>query len=262
MRNSQKVAKEFLYKYHSIRKRNSISATFEKISDRLRLPDRYISFSPLIFNYHKELEKLPGHYPVNYIGIPSFDHFVKWKSLSSCGENILFVDQPWFEQKLLGWTMKYKSDFLKELTTVAHSLNKKLYIKPHPWNDRSLYEVIQDKIIVFEDNWETVIPDINIVLGFSSTLLMPFIAMDHVTCFTLEIHPQKSEAEYSNFLVKSNACHPVRGFEDLRIKIMNRNLWHQTQKENKNYFIENWMYKFDGKSSERLRKVLIEDEAV
>jgi len=34
------------------------------------------------------------------------------------------------------------------------------------------------------------------------------------------------------------------------------------QKVYKNSFIDKWMYKFDGKSSERLRKVLIEDEAV
>jgi len=264
-KNSQREAKEFLLKYYSIRKRNSINTTFAKIKNPLRLPDRYISFSPLIFDYHKEMENLPDHYPVDYIGIPSFDRFAKWKKiLNSPGENILFIDQPLYEKRLQGWTLEYKKEFLTDLIAITRSRQIKLYIKPHPLNNRSVYKDLREDVIVIEaeEGWEGVIPDISTVLGFSSTLLMPFMAMDHITCFAMEIHPQKNGHSYSDFLVRSGACHVVNDFENLQEKLQDHGIWHQKQKEHKSYFIENWMYCFDGKSSERLRKVLIGDEAV
>jgi len=262
IKESGEKEKEFLRLFYSVRKKNSIQATFKKIKDPLRLPDCYISFSPLIFDYHRELESLPCNYPVHYIGIPNFDHFCNWKDLHNYGNNILFIDQPLFEKKLMGWNRESKKNFLEQLATIVHSLGKKLYIKPHPWNDKSIYEAVPEHLIVFEEIWETVVPDINTVLGFSSTLLMPFMAMDHIACFTLEMHPQNSGSYYSGFLLESKACHLVTSFEDLTDKLIHRDTWHQKQKAYKNTFIDKWMYKFDGKCSERLSKVLIKDETV
>jgi len=262
VRKSQEKEKEFLLLYYSVRKKNSIQATFQKIRDPLRLPDCYISFSPLIFDYHKESESLPCNYPVYYIGIPNFDHFCIWKELRRCGDNVLFIDQPLFEKKMMGWSRESKENFLEKLAITIRSLGKKLYIKPHPWNDQTIYETVGEHVLIFEDAWETVVQDVNTVLGFSSTLLMPFMAMDHVACFTLEMHPQKDKHFYSDFLLQSEACHMVSSFEDLTGKLINRNVWHQKQKVHKNNFIDKWMYKFDGKSAERLRQVLIKDEAV
>ena len=262
IKRSDEKEKEFLLLFYSVRKKHSTLATFKKIKSPLRLPDCYISFSPLIFDYHKESESLPCNYPVHYIGIPNFDHFCIWKNLHTYGENILFIDQPLFEKKLMGWNTESKRNFLEKLASIIRSLGKKLYIKPHPWNDKSIYEAVPEHVIVFEEIWETVVQDINTVLGFSSTLLMPFMAMDHITCFTLEMHPQKNEFYYSDFLLKSKACHQVNSFEDLTNKLINRDVWHQKQKVYKNNFIDKWMYKFDGESSERLRKVLIKDETV
>jgi hypothetical protein len=262
IRKSEEKEREFLLLFYSVRKKNSIQATFKKIKNPLRLPDCYISFSPLIFDYHKELESLPCNYPVHYIGIPNFDHFWNWKNLDSYGDNILFIDQPLFEKKLLGWSREIKKNFLEQLAAIIRSLGKRLYIKPHPWNEESIYEVVPEHVIVFEEIWETVARDINTVLGFSSTLLMPFMAMDHTACFTLEMHPQKGGSYYSGFLLESKACDQVTSFEDLKDKLINRDAWHRKQKAYKNAFIDKWMYKFDGKCSERLRKVLIEDEAV
>ena len=262
IKKSEQREKEFLDLYYSVRKRNSIQSTFEKIRNPLRLADRYISFSPLIFDYHKKTEGLPDDYPVCYVGIPFFDHFAKWRSLEMAGKNILFIDQPLYEQKILGWTIDYKKEFVTKLCRVTQALDKKLYIKPHPWNEKSGYEGVSGDVIMAGDEWEQIIPDINVVLGFSSTLLMPFMAMDHITCFTLEMHPEKADINYSDFLLQSKACEPVYNFEELKTKLIDLESCHLQQKKHKAHFIENWMYKFDGNSSQRLRKVLLKNEAV
>jgi hypothetical protein len=262
IKKSSKKESEFLSSYYSIRKKRSIRETSKEIRDPLRLPDKYISFSPLIFDYHKKLEGLSDSYPVYYVGIPFFDRFFKWKALCQYGENILFIDQPLHEKKFLKWTAEFKEKFLRALINMARSMDKKLYIKPHPWNDKFIYRPFLADIILVEESWEAIVPDINITLGFASTLLMPFMAMDHIACFTIEMHPQKTNPEYSDFLLRSKACHSVDNFEDLSERLKNSSVWHQKQKDHKNYFIENWMYCFDGKSSERLRKALIKDETV
>lgn len=259
VKDSSKQEKEFLNFYYSVRKGNSIHATFEKIKNPLRLPDWYISFSPIIFSFHKLIEKLPDNYPVYFTGIPFFDHFAKWKTLKGHGENVLFIDQPLVEQKLMGWTIKYKWVFVMELITIIHALGKKLYIKPHPWNDKSIYETLSGNVIVLEDEWETVVPNINTVLGFSSTLLMPFMAMDHITCFTLEMHQWKLEMPYSIFLLKSGACHAVNDFEGLSQKLNELEKWHVKQTHFKEQFIKDYMYKFDGNSSRRLKNILLDE---
>lgn len=256
--------KTFLQQYYRVRSTNTIFDTFQKLKNPLRLPDSYISFSPRIFNYHKQLEGLPDDYPVQYTGVPSFDTFFQWKHLETSGENILFIDQPFFEKGLFGWTRAYKSWFLKQLAGCISILNKKLYIKPHPWNDRSLYDELTSfkEIVIINDKWNNVIPDINIILGFSSTLLLPFIAMHHTGCIILEIYPQKNAGIYTKFLLDSKACDAVESFEELKSKMKERNVWYPEQKEAKENFIQNWMYKFDGESSDRLRTILLADESI
>jgi hypothetical protein len=252
--------KLFLRDYYRIRSTNNIFATFRQLRSPLRIPDRYISFSPLIYNYHKELESLPNHYPVSFIGIPQFDNFFAWKHFVNAADHILFIDQPLHEQQLYGWTLERKKIFLNELVKMISILKKKVFIKTHPFNDRATYNDISlsGYVEVISGDWDNVIPAISTVLGFSSTLLLPFMAMDHTTCFTLEMHPDQ-EVRSSAFLVESNACHPVSNFEDLSKKLIELKSWHEKQKQFKEEFIKNYMYKFDGRASARLKEILLSE---
>ncbi len=261
--NSPITERKFLEDFFQVRSYNTIFKTFQFLQSPLRIPDNYISFSPKIFNYHKELENLPDSYPVSFIGIPQFDNFYKWNKLEKTAGHILFIDQPLHERKIYGWKEQSKSLFLTDLAKLAHRFGKKLYIKPHPLNELNLYEQIppQLNITVISDQWEKVMNDISIVMGFSSTFLLPFMAMNHITCFTLEMHPELLEIPFSQFLLDSGACHAVKSFEELSIKLSNQQQWHDIQKEAKNQFIENYIYKFDGKCSERLKNILLGETA-
>ena len=258
---SPKEERLFLEKYFSIRSCNSIIHTFKVLKNILRLPDQYISFSPIIFNYHKELEELADNYPVNFIGIPQFDDFVKWKHLKNSGSNILFIDQPLHEQPIYGWSKEGKIDFLQSLSHCVTSLGRKLFIKPHPLNDISIYHSVKENSMVelIHSEWDNVVTDINTVLGFSSTLLLPFMAMDHICCFTWEQHPVMIDEPYSQFLINSNACNAVFNFDELKLNIQNRDHWYPLQKSNKDQFVKKYMYKFDGKSSDRLKDILLSE---
>jgi hypothetical protein len=259
-RRSPLKEKLFLVNYYKVRSRNNIFDTFQKLKSDLRLPDQYIAFSPLIFKYHQELENLAESYPVTFIGVPQFDEFSRWSHLENAGSAILFIDQPLHEQSLYGWTLKEKKKFLIDLIGLLYLLKRKIYIKPHPFNDLAIYNDIPSSTFVeiMSSDWERVVPNIDTVMGFSSTLLLPFMAMDHIACFTLEMHPGKKKVPYSEFLLKSGVCHAVYSFEDLSKNLAALGKWHALQKPLKKEFIEKFLYKFDGNASIRLRRILFQ----
>lgn len=262
---SQPEERSFLENYYIIRSQNSIYYTFEKIKSNYRLPDIYISYSSKIFSFHQLTENLPSNYPVKFIGIPYFDFFSEWRSFKPLSNNILFVDQPLYEQAYMGWTKEHKVNFLKDLDAFAKKLGKVVFLKPHPSNDKSVYNTIdseQNIVIMQDNNWNAIIPRIDTVIGFSSTLLMPFMAMDNICCFSLEVHPAPPNNLYSQFYIEAGVCKPVYSFKELAEELENKELCLGEQRGNKQSFIDNWMYAFDGKSSERLKQILTEDEVI
>ena len=257
---SPALERAFLDQYFSVRSAHSIIETFQQLKSPLRLPDTYIAFSPAGFGFHKELECLPGNYPVKYIGIPVFDRFFRWSNLDASGSSILFIDQPFSEYGHSGWTREKKLTFLGKLTGVVRSLGKKLYIKPHPLSDATLYTgCTRDGQVelVGDEEWDTIVPDVDTVLGFTSTLLLPFVAMQQICCFTMDMHAEQGVEPHPEFLEGSNAVHTVFSFEELRKRLENRKVWHARQKCEKERFVRQWMYRFDGKSSDRLREVVV-----
>lgn len=259
LQKSDGEARACLEEFYKIRSTHGILDTFKKVRNTLRWPDEYISFSPLIFEFHKASENLPEDYPVHFIGIPAFDQFAQWKNLQEVGNAVLFIDQPMYEQKLMGWTSAYKKEFLSRLSTIVNDLGRKLIIKPHPWNDKSVYDAIlsNSDVVIVENDWSNVVDKIDTVIGFSSTLLVPFIAMQQLCCFTMEMHPQKGTKPFSYFFLGSGACHAVQSFEELNENLAERKTWHEKQKLAKENFVDEYMFRFDGKSSERLIGILL-----
>lgn len=257
-KRSEGKAKECLEDFYKIRSTHGILDTFKKVRNHLRWPDEYISFSPLVFEYHQAIEDLPQDYPVRFIGIPAFDHFAQWKNLVTVDSGVLFIDQPMHEQNFKGWTETSKKEFLFQLSSLINSLGRKLFIKPHPWNEKSLYrDILSDENVILVDNdWSNIINRIDTVVNFSSTLLIPFMAMQQICCFTMEMHPDNRTKPYSYFFLDSGACHAVYSFQELKGNLTDRKVWHEKQKLAKENFIDKYMFRFDGKSSERFINII------
>ncbi|HEX2536403.1 MAG TPA: polysialyltransferase family glycosyltransferase, partial [Chitinophagaceae bacterium] len=244
-----------------VRSRHHSIQTFSLIKHPLRVADTYISFSPKVFDFHIQADGLPEHYPVVFTGIPSFDPFFAWKDLEPEGTDVLFIDQPLHETGLMGWTAEEKRKFLNGLAACIRAQGKQLYIKPHPWNQQDSYGQVKNLPYVrFVERWEAVVPNVTTVVGFASTLLLPFMAMNHMACLTLELHPRPGAQPYSGFLLESGACRAVRSFEELSERLSVREDWFPAQREAKEHFIRHWMYRFDGRSFQRLRSVLLGEE--
>lgn len=256
---SPKEESSFLSQYYKVRRSNEVFETFEKIKSPLRLPDSYISFGPLIFAFHKQLENLPDNYPVQYIGIPQFDDFYKFQNVEKYNCHVLFIDQPLHEQGLYGWTEIEKENFLSQLLKVVVKQHRKLFVKPHPWNDSRVYNELKSSphVQFVSDNWDDIIPEISIVLGFSSTLLLPFMALKHTTCFAMEVHPTKLQIPYSQFMIESGACDAIINLEELERILKDLSAYKNKQSNTKEQFIKRYMFKFDGLSGERLKKIVL-----
>ena len=90
---------------------------------------------------------------------------------------------------------------------------------------------------------------------------MPMMAMEHTVCFSLEMHPSAPEKEPSMFLVETGATKKINNWEQLGNAFENLDEISDEQKRFKKKFIEDWLYKFDGKSTERLRNILMNENS-
>jgi hypothetical protein len=251
----------FLKEYFKVRSNNNIFITFSMVKSNLRVADEYISFSPKIFEFHRKADHLPENYPVHYIGCPMFDYLYKFEHQVPSANDLLFIDQAFESQDLFGWTKEIKIGFLNSLLDVSVQAGRKLWIKSHPYTDEGVYEVGRNHenaiLITGTDQFENALHHCTIVIGFYSTLLMPLIAFNHTTCFALEIHPDSGGFDNSAFFVATGAIKKITNWQQLLEGIRDEKELHELQSQYKQSFTEQWLYKFDGRSSERLKEIFI-----
>jgi hypothetical protein len=213
----------------------------------------------MVFKYHQVHESLRADYPVECIGVPNFDVFYPFQSIQPLSADVLFIDQPFLEQHRYGWTKQIKKDMLKSLSRLALKYDRRLYIKPHPSSFMDVFVAIEkeDHIIILRNEaWSEIIPLIKTVLGFHSTLMIPFIALKHICCISMNIHPDIDVAILPSVL-ESDAITKVNSLEELEKCFAELNSILEKQLQHKDEFVHQWLYKFDGKSSERLKNILL-----
>jgi hypothetical protein len=248
----------FARKYITIRSKYNYLETFKLLPSPKRIADCYISFSPNIYKVHQQYDHLNPGQKVHFIGVPYFDKLASLQS-SAPERAILFIDQPFAEKGLLQWTQAFKRTFTSELTNIIAAHNYKLYVKPHPKQDISIWQNIAYAEIIDNARLQEIGGNIPVVIGFYSTYLMPFAAFEHTTLITLENHPI-GKLDVSKSWIDAGVAHPVYSLEELAWALANVELLHQKQLPNKKLFEQDWLYKFDGKAGERLRTILLSDE--
>ena len=254
----------FLFRFYLIRSRNNGFVTLKKLSSCLTVPEVFISFSPAIYEQHKVLDAFRSKIDVHFIGIPYFDRFAQIKSNKDLHSRIaLFIDHPHSTKQIFGWNKENKEKFIAEIIDICKKNKFKLLVKPHPSAtvDKDCWSkmIDEDVKIVDEKDLVSILPEVKIIFGFYSTLLLPLLALEHTVGFTFENHPSLIGKEFylSEHLKESGVSNIILNTYSLHSIFENLEHFKNIQGNHKQSFIAKWMYKFDGRSGERLRNVLL-----
>jgi len=244
------MKKEF-DEYREFRNSHDIMTTAKEFCGTVHLPSLYISFSPAVFDFHRS-KCVPEQQEVAYIGHPGFDDLA---DMRTCGEQrLFFIDQPFVEQGLFGWTVENKKAFIMELRSLAetHSADGLLHVKKHPYSSSDFWSEFGDgfRIVEMEDFCSN-----GIYIGFASTLLIPLAAKEDSVVFSMQNHPS-IDFEYGSFLLEDGAITPVKDMQSLDHQLSRIDEIHKAQRTKKKRFMEKWMMFDDGLSKERLTQHL------
>ncbi|WP_114781668.1 polysialyltransferase family glycosyltransferase [Botryobacter ruber] len=248
----------FVKEFISIRSKHNYLETFIRLPSKKRTTDYYISFSPKVFQVHQQYDQLSPDHKVFFIGVPYFDKLAHIKPATP-QKIILFIDQPLAEHHLLQWTTTFKKAFVKKLAKIVTAHRFNLLVKPHPVQDLALWENVTGVELVDDEKIRKLCSSVSLVMSFYSTYLMPFAAMPHTTLITFENHPA-GKLNVSKPFIEAGVSYPVYNLNELNWALEHIDKLHQQQLSNKPKFTEDWLYKFDGKSGERLRDILLKDD--
>lgn len=249
----------FIKEFIRIRRKYNFLDTAVRIKSPKRQAAFYISFSERVFHTHQQYDVLSEQQKVFYIGIPYFDKLASVIPAAPI-RAVLLIDQPLVEHGLLHWKEGKKRQFIQGLTQVCSKNHFKLYVKPHPDQNILLWQQSQSTVeLINDDQLLAIAPSIPLILGFYSTLLMPFAAFAHTAVVTYENHPI-GRIDVSKSFIEAGVAHPIYDLEELHNILQHVETLHQKQLPKKAKFTEEWMYKFDGKAGERLRDILLSDE--
>lgn len=249
--------REFLVHYKKIRLKNSIHSTYIKINNQFLYPNEYYCFSPKNYKFHEFLNH-KSNIPVRFFGIPEFDYLAGLQKKNT-SEYLIYIDQPFCQKRLYGWDQETKIKWISDLSLLCERKGMTLYIKKHPKELDSLWKEIKRKnenIILDNSDFTKFLSRSNCILGFNSTLLLPLSALPRTAVFCIQKHPDNTE-NIIDFFVNEGVAGWVKNFEDLSSKIdkLDENILYQGGY--KDQFISNWLYRFDGNSSQRLKDLYL-----
>ncbi|MBC5993612.1 polysialyltransferase family glycosyltransferase [Pontibacter cellulosilyticus] len=249
----------FFKAYMDIRKNRTLWETFSEIKSPFRLPSAYIAFSPKTYEAHAYHDQPAADQLRYFIGIPTFDHLAYIKPIVPNPHQAIFFDQGFACQEILGWDYATYKAFIKAFAHNCQQYNIHIHVKLHPlqnsrdenlWTDYSNVSLIDDRQVT------KLLPECRLVFGFNSTYLLPMMALQHITVVVFENHPAGKVDAFKSF-IDAGVAYPVYNIEEFQKILSNITEIHKQQLPNKASFTAEWMYKFDGKSGERLRDILL-----
>jgi hypothetical protein len=227
----------------------------------LRRADRYVSYSPECFEFHRKADRVP--LPVAdrtiYTGVPQFDCFHD-EPAGVDPAAVLLVDHQLHNSGLLGWDAAFRHTWAERLFEVVCRQGKRtLYVKEHPGDRSRAWDTYEGRGVVrlrsvgeLADRSRST----PVALGIMSTLQMPVIAQRHTAMVSLEIHPRKGPALSQRF-VDAGVCEPVSSFAELSAALGRCDELHTRQVASKKSFTTQFLHRLDGRATQRLGDALV-----
>jgi hypothetical protein len=228
---------------------------------RLRQPDRYIAYSPEIFEFHRELDALTeaDMNRVSYIGLPQFDPYCNLPAQPIDPRNVILIDHQFHGSNMFGWTLAFRHEWVRQIDTIIRDLGLRLFVKQHPGDTSAAWApyVARGGVeIVDHDRLRELLPSTRIILGNFSTMQLPLTGLAHTALITLEIHPEAGHFASRQF-VAAGVAHAVTDFVELRAKLADAPALAAQQAQHKSTFVQRFLHSMDGNAGTRLRDILL-----
>jgi hypothetical protein len=228
---------------------------------RLRQPDRYIAFSPEIFEFHRVQDALTEQdmERVTYIGLPQFDPYCNLPAAPIDPRNVILIDHQNHGGKIFGWTLDFRREWVEKIHQIITDLGLRLFVKQHPGDLSNAWAPYLDKgnvEIIDHTRLRELLPSTRVILGGFSTMQLPVTGLPHTVLITLEIHPEAVEPASKQF-IEAGVASAVTTFDQLRAHLMNIERLADDQSRHKASFVEQFLHKMDGQAGARLRDILL-----
>lgn len=237
--------------------------TLSAVAD-MRRPDRYVSFAPECFAFHRELDLVPPRLADQtlFVGVPQFDCFRADRGGTDPGsETVVLVDHQLHNTGYLGWDPSFHRRWAEGIHAAVTASGRRLVVKVHPGERSSPWTEYTDgsvEIVPSISQLAERAQSASIALGLMSTLQLPLAGLDHMTTITVEIHPRTKEV-LSGRLVGAGVAQPVTSFEELRAALDDCEGLHRRQLPGKPAFVERFLHRLDGRAGERLTEALLDE---
>jgi hypothetical protein len=252
--------RRFLLEYRRTRYAHNILDTHRRVQADQIYPTEYVSFSPKNFEFHRGLHPRVGR-PVHYIGIPEFDPIAHAASTNRRNREVLLIEQAHTRySEHCGWTVPLRVRFLADLAARVARTGHQLHVKRHPVESPEVWAALTDAPVTWvpDQAFYARLTSYPVVLGYWSTLMMPLAARRHTAMFCFRDHPNSSFKPPA-FLVDAGVADWLGGPEELADYLDSSKrlaaVW-ERQDDHRDRFVRDWLYRFDGRSEERLLEII------
>jgi hypothetical protein len=227
----------------------------------LRRPDRYVSYSPECFEYHRDVDRVPDSIAANtlFTGIPQFDDFRIVSAEPSPGE-VLLIDHQFHNSGLFGWSEAFRHEWVRQVAERVFAAGAiKLHVRLHPGDRSRAWEPLRAQYpihIVERSALPSLSRRVPLVLGTFSTMQLPFAALPHVAMLSLEIHPEEGWFP-SRRLAEAGVAEPVRSYDALTAALRSTSSLLERQQPRKNEFTARFLERLDGGAADRVARSLL-----
>ncbi len=196
-----------------------------------------------------------------FTGVPLFDTYYNKKKIDE--GFISYIDHPYLEEGLLGWTAEWHKMLADKLMVFAKSVQKKILVKLHPRSDIGLWKSYNLdptylEIVQKGDLTDRLLSS-RLILSYSSSLVNGFLcAQKNLVLLGWHPAPGIFGADFS----KTGLCHVSLYPDELNSMF---SVWvdHNLSLENRpgfEKFLKEFNYPFDGKAGKRVIETITGNE--
>lgn len=231
----------------------------------LRRPDRYVSFSPECFAFHRDFDRVPPELAERtvFTGVPQFDCFRSDRAAEPDSGDVVLVDHQLHNSGILGWDERFHREWAESIRAAVRAAGRRLVVKSHPGDRTSPWAAYDDgsvEIVPSIELLERRARAARVTLGIMSTLQLPPAGLDWMTSIAVEVHPRQGVA-MSSRMTEAGVAQPVFSFAELGTALADVPALHERQRPAKPAFVERFLHRLDGGAGERLTEALLAEAA-